>query len=90
MKKVGNFMWKALLDIIKSAVRWFNYKNRLEGKVDMMMRRLIRLEITEAIKRKDTQTVLMLFDEYKALNGNSYITLLVENFLKTNKKKKKK
>ena len=91
MKRVLNIMWRSIIELIGHVVKWLGYRNRLEGKVDMMMRRLIRLEISEAIKRKDTQTVCDLFDEYKAMGGNSYMTHVVEAYIKeANKKKKRK
>ena len=89
MKKLRRIVGKALLDLLKGIVRWIVYRNRLESKVDMMMRRLIRLEIVSAIQRKDTPTVCSLYDEYAALGGNSYITHMVEDYIKSTKRKKK-
>lgn len=89
MKRIGVAMWKGIVELIRYIVRWICYKNRLESKVDMMMRRLLRLEILNAIERKDTTTVYALFDEYKAIGGNSYITHEVETYLKSSKRKKK-
>lgn len=90
MKKVGRFMLKAIINIVQYFARRFMYNSRLESKVDMMMRRLIRLEIINAIDRKDTKTVYELYDEYKAVGGNSYITHMVENYTKKLNKRKKK
>ena len=90
MKKVFNIMWRTIIELIARFVKWIGYRNRLEGKVDILMRRVVRLEISEAIKRKDTQTVCDLFDEYKLLGGNSYMTHVVEEYIKAGKKKKRK
>lgn len=89
MKKVLRIMWRSVVDLLANFVKQLGYRSRLEGKVDVLMRRVIRLEISEAIKRKDTQTVCDLFDEYKALGGNSYMTHLVEQYIKQTKRKKK-
>lgn len=90
MKKVGKVMWRAIIEVVKFVVRRIGYKNRLESKIDMLSRRLIRLEIIDAIKRKDTATVFLLFDEYTAIGGNSYISFMVEKYKKDIKKKRSK
>lgn len=82
-------MWGAIVEVVKGFGKWLLYRSRLESKVDMMMRRLIRLEIVSAIQRKDTPTVCSLYDEYKAIGGNSYITHMVEEYIKKATKKKK-
>ena len=89
MKRIGRIMWGAIIEVVKGFGKWLWYRSRLESKVDMMMRRLIRLEIVSAIERKDTKTVYDLFDEYKAIGGNSYITHMVEEYTKKATKKKK-
>jgi hypothetical protein len=89
MKRLLKIMWRGIIDLLTYFIKWFGYRNRLEGKVDVLMRRIIRLEISEAIKRKDTQTVCDLFDEYKQLGGNSYMTHVVEQYIKQSKRSKK-
>ena len=89
MKRIGRIMWGAIIEVVKGFGKWLLYRSRLEGKVDMMMRRLIRLEIVSAIERKDTTTVCSLYDEYKLIGGNSYITHMVEEYIKKTTKKKK-
>ena len=82
-------MWKTILEIVRYVLYKFGYKKRLESKIDMLSRRIIRLEIIDALKRKDTHTVCALFDEYKELGGNSYISFMVEKYMKSVKRKKK-
>ena len=90
MKKVGRFMLKAIINIVQYFARRFMYNSRLESKVDTMMRRLIRLEIINAIDRKDTKTVYELYDEYKAVGGNSYVTHMIKDYTKKLNQRKKK
>lgn len=82
-------MWKYIFIFIEKIAATFNYKKRVERKIDLMMRRVIRLEILDAIKRKDTTTVYTLFDEYRLMGGNSYISDMVETYLKKEKRSKK-
>lgn len=82
-------MWRALFAFFGQILKNFNFKYRIENKMDSLVRRVIRLEILDAIKRKDTKTVCALFDEYSALGGNSYISLLVDEYKKPKKRRTK-
>lgn len=82
-------MWKSLLKILEWTFKQVTYRNRLENKVDLALRRLLRLEIIDAIRRNDKTTVHMLYDEYKKLGGNSYIQEMYEDYIKKTKRKKK-
>lgn len=82
-------MWKSLLKILEWTFKQITYRNRLENKVDLALRRLLRLEIIDAIRRNDKTTVHMLYDEYKKLGGNSYIQEMYEDYIKKTKRKKK-
>lgn len=82
-------MWRRIFEFLKWLNRQITYRSRLEDSVNIMMRRLIRLEILNAIERKDTPAVCGLYDEYKAIGGNSYITSLVEEYIKKQKRSKK-
>ena len=73
MKRIGRIMWGAVVEVVKGFGKWLLYRSRLESKVDMMMRRLIRLEIVSAMEREDKSVVYQLYDEYKKLGGDSWM-----------------
>lgn len=77
------------ITFIKWGLKQITYRSRLEDKVDLALRRLLRLEIIDAIRRNDKTTVHMLYDEYKKLGGNSYIQEMYEDYIKKTKRKKK-
>ena len=86
---------KSFLDLVDWIERKFAYKNRMENKVDQALtflkehdKRLLRLEILEAMKRNDAVTVCDLMKEYKSLDGNYYMDKLFADFMKKWKKKK--
>ena len=61
-------MWKSLGMFIKWGIKKIQYKNRLESKIDDIItsqsdveRRVLRLEILQAMKRKDKYTVYALY-----------------------------
>lgn len=89
MKKVGLYMWRNIINLVKWALKQITYRSRLEDKVDLALRRLLRLEIIDAIRRNDKTTVHMLYDEYKKLGGNSYIQEMYEEYINKTKRKKK-
>ena len=79
-----------------SCLRWIykavTYRYRLENKIDGMIgtqrdieRRVLRLEILQAMERKDKYTVYALYDEYKKYNGNSYMDELFAKYKKGKK-----
>lgn len=97
MKKVGVKMWRALIALLEMVVRRIQYKGRLESKVDLMLansaehnKRLLRLELDAAMRRDDRATVHQLYDEYKAMGGNSYMQELYKDYCKKPKKRSKK
>ena len=89
MKKVGLYMWRNIINLVKWTLKQITYRSRLEDKVDLALRRLLRLEIIDAIRRNDKTTVHMLYDEYKNLGGNSYIQEMYEEYINKTKRKKK-
>lgn len=89
MKKVCHYMWRNILGFIQWMLKQITYRSRLEDKVDLALRRLLRLEIIDAIRRNDKTTVHMLYDEYKKLGGNSYIQEMYEEYINKTKRKKK-
>ena len=87
LKKVGVKMYKLILALIEYVARKWQYKSRLEGKLDTVLsqqtnqeRRLLRLEILEAMRRNDRAVVHSLYDEYKLMNGNSYMNELYKQY----------
>lgn len=82
-------MWRSFMPVIEYILKSLSYKRRIEKKMDAVLRRVIRLEILDAIKRDDELTVFSLFDEYSALGGNSYISLMVEKYKKKKERSKK-
>lgn len=89
MKKVWLYMLRNIINLVKWTLKQITYRSRLEDKVDLALRRLLRLEIMDAIRRNDKTTVHMLYDEYKKLGGNSYIQEMYEDYIKKTKRKKK-
>lgn len=90
-------MWKAIISLIEWVIRRVQYKDRLEDKLDTVLKnqnehdkRLLRLEILEAIRRDDRGTVHRLYDDYKALGGNSYLNEVYKNYCKHPTKRSKK
>lgn len=85
-------MWKRIGACFKWAYKQVTYRNRLESKIDGLIskqtdteRRVLRLEILQAMKRKDKYTVYALYDEYKKYNGNSYMDELFAKYKKGKK-----
>lgn len=89
MKKVGKIMWKALLSILNLLLGWIGRGGRIEKIILDTRIRVLRLEILDAMNRKDTRLVCALFDDYKKLGGNHYLDAIYEDYMKTRKKKKK-
>lgn len=91
---------KIIAGIIEGLGKWLSYKTRFEGKLDTVLsqqlnqeRRLLRLEIMEAMRRNDRAVVHSLYDEYKnKYNGNSYMNELYKQYTseKPTKKRSKK
>ena len=85
-------MWKRIGECFSWVYKQVTYRNRLEGKIDNVIntqsdieRRVLRLEILQAMERKDKYTVYALYDEYKKYNGNSYMDELFAKYKKGKK-----
>lgn len=81
---------KKAFQLYKWVVKAITYKQRLENKLDNIIstqsdieRRVLRLEILQAMERKDKYTVYALYDEYKKYNGNSYMDELFAKYKKS-------
>ena len=90
-------MWRAVFAFIEWATKKIQYKGRIEDKLDAVLsrqndseRRLLRLEIMEAMRRDDRAVVHQLYDEYKAMGGNSYLRELYKDYCKKPKQRSKK
>lgn len=68
---------------------WISRGRRMEKKLDSMELRMLRLEILEAMRRKNTEVVCVLMDDYKSLGGNSWMHSLYEEYMAKQKKGKK-
>ena len=80
MKKMGLAMWSGIINLIQIIIKRIQYKGRIEDKLDTVLsrqndseRRLLRLEILDAMRRDDRAVVHQLYDEYKAMGGDSWM-----------------
>lgn len=89
MKKVGKIMWRTLLSILDMLLGWIGRGRRIEKILLDTRIRVLRLEILDAMNRKDTRLVCTLFDDYKKMGGNHYLDALYEDYIKSTKRKKK-
>lgn len=78
-----------LIAVFGFLTSWIGRGNRIESRLSDIDKRVLRLEILQAMYRKDTRTVCALFDDYKALGGNSYMVELYNEYMKQQKRKKK-
>ncbi|MBQ3785017.1 MAG: hypothetical protein II843_01320 [Alphaproteobacteria bacterium] len=97
MKRIGKAMWSAIINLLQIVIKRIQYKGRIEDKLDSVLsnqaehdKRLLRLEICDAMRRDDRATVHQLYDEYKAMGGNSYMQELYKDYCKKSKKRSKK
>lgn len=97
MKRIGKAMWSAIINLIQIIVKRIQYKGRIEDKLDSVLsnqaehdKRLLRLEILDAMRRDDRAVVHQLYDEYKAIGGNSYLLELYKDYCKKPKQRSKK
>lgn len=88
-------MIKIISGIVAGVCKWLTYKQRFEGKIDTVLsnqtnheKRLLKLEIIAAISRNDRAVVHQLYDEYKALGGNSYVQEMYKEYCKKPNKKR--
>ena len=89
MKKAGRVMWRTLLSILEILLGWIGRGRRIEKILIDTRIRVLRLEILDAMNRKDTRLVCALFDDYNKLGGNHYLDALYEDYIKSTKRKKK-
>lgn len=82
-------MWKTLLSILELLLGWVGRGRRIEKILIDTRIRVLRLEILDAMSRKDTRLVCALFDDYKKMGGNHYLDALYEDYIKSTKRKKK-
>lgn len=95
MKKVGTKMWKAILALIEYIVKKWQYKSRVEDKIDMLIKSNAELKL-ETLRIKylhfyhhqpwEANIISSIFDEYKKLGGNSWIDDLHEEWKKNLRK----
>ena len=97
MKRIGKAMWSAIINLLQIIIKRIQYKGRIEDKLDSVLlnqaehdKRLLRLELDAAMRRDDRATVHQLYDEYKAMGGNSYMQELYKDYCKKPKKRSKK
>ena len=97
MKKVGRAMWSGIINLIQIIIKRIQYKGRIEDKLDSVLsnqaehdKRLLRLEILDAMRRDDRAVVHQLYDEYKAMGGNSYLLELYKDYCKKPKQRSKR
>lgn len=97
MKRIGKAMWFAIINLLQIVIKRIQYKGRIEDKLDSVLlnqaehdKRLLRLELDAAMRRDDRATVHQLYDEYKAMGGNSYMQELYKEYCKKPKKRSKK
>lgn len=97
MKKIGRAMWSSIINLIQIIVKRIQYKGRIEDKLDSVLsnqaehdKRLLRLEILDAMRRDDRAVVHQLYDEYKAIGGNSYLLELYKDYCKKPKQRSKR
>lgn len=80
-------MWKILLEFLRFLIGGFGRGRRIEAILRDTRTRVLRLEILDAMKRKDTRLVCALFDDYKKMGGNHYLDALYEQYMKKASKK---
>lgn len=80
-------MWRVILELFRFLTDWFGRGRRIESILKDTRTRVLRLEILDAMKRKDIRLVCALFDDYKKMGGNHYLDALYTDFMKKAKKK---
>lgn len=80
-------MWRAIIELFTVMFGFIGRGNRIEKRLESMDKRILRLEILESMRRKDTVTVCALFDEYREMGGNSYMLELYNKYMKQQRKK---
>lgn len=80
-------MWNVLGEILKFLLGWIGRGRRIEKIILDTRIRVLRLEILDAMNRKDTRLVCTLFDDYKKMGGNHYLDTLYADYINRRKKK---
>ena len=88
-------MWRILGEFLGGLWKWITHTKRMEDKQDQTLQylkqlelRVLRLEVLQAITRKDAVTACDLMKEYKERNGNYYLDKVFNDFMKKWKKMK--
>ena len=94
---MGRAMWSGIINLIQIIIKRIQYKGRIEDKLDSVLsnqaehdKRLLRLEILDAMRRDDRAVVHQLYDEYKEMGGNSYLLELYKDYCKKPKQRSKR
>lgn len=82
-------MWKAVIELMAILFGWISRGRRMEKSLQSIELRLLRLEVLEAMRRKNTEVVCMLMKAYKEHNGNYYLDQLYAEYMAKQKKGKK-
>lgn len=80
-------MWRVIIEFLRFLTDWFGRGRRIESILKDTRTRVLRLEILDAMKRKDTRLVCALFDDYKQMGGNHYLDALYADYMKKRNKK---
>ena len=89
MKRIIKVMWKVILSVLEILLGWIGRGRRIEKIILDTRIRVLRLEILDAMDRKDTRLVCNLFDDYKKMGGNHSLDALYDDYMKSVKKKRK-
>ena len=80
-------MGRVIIEVLRFCTDWFGRGKRIESILKDTRTRVLRLEILDAMKRKDTRLVCALFDDYKQMGGNHYLDALYTEYMKKRNKK---
>lgn len=92
-------MLKRTWSFLQWCNKQFTYRNRLESKLDSILSNqermqldILRLKYLQMVQHnpQEKAIILSIFDEYKKMGGDSWIDDIHENWLKKQKKSKKK
>ena len=78
----GNKMWRSVVKCLRWAFKQVTWRARFEAKMDDVFRRVLRLELDAAMRRRDTRTVYELGDMYRSLGYNSYMSEMINAYKK--------
>lgn len=77
---------------VENDLRMKQYMQKVQGEVKSLKMMLLRHEILDAIRNDSlsVEDVMALYDQYKAVGGNSFITEEVHNYIKKKEKEQSK